>query len=215
MSSISDTPLRWPVWRDTFRIASRSRRGRRLNGGINVRVARSAVPIAVHVLLTGCAESSTSGPSSSAPSSASRAAADATAAPSACTDSDDPRLKTVTIADTGDALKVNWQTQSLNAAQTTLWSVMVTGADGGIYQLGVKQIGEQAQSWVFDFGTATQREVSAPGEAEVSSTGASELFPNVELSKLGSSFKWTGTLNIDGKDVATCPGSGSDLSFTR
>lgn len=119
------------------------------------------------------------------------------------------------LTDAGDSLTVEWQTQNLGSAKTTLWAVMITGQDGGIYQLAVKQIGRQAQSWVFDFGTAAQEEVSAPGTLAVAPTGVSESFAYSAMPDLGAAFEWKATLNIDGQDVGFCPGSGTQLSFKR
>lgn len=132
-----------------------------------------------------------------------------------CTDADDPRLQAVTLADAGDTLTVKWETQDLGTPDTVLWAVMVTGQGGGIYQLAVKQIGTKAQSWVFDFGTAAQQVVSAPGSVSATELGVSESFPYADMPDLGPTFEWKATLNIDGQDVAFCPGSGTDLSFAR
>jgi hypothetical protein len=132
-----------------------------------------------------------------------------------CSEADDPRLQAVTLSDAGDTLTVKWETQDLGTPDTVLWAVMVTGQGGGIYQLAVKQIGTKAQSWVFDFGTAAQQEVSAPGSVSVTEIGVSESFPYADMPDLGPTFEWKATLNIDGQDVAFCPGSGTDLSFAR
>jgi hypothetical protein len=152
------------------------------------------------LLVSGCG----GGQASSTPPPSS-AAATATSEPT-CSDSDDARLKSVTLTDAGESLTVQWQTQNLSSsAKTTLWAVMVTGADGGIYQVAVKQIGTRAQSWVFDFGTAAQEEVSAPGAVPVTPAGVSESFPYSDMPDLGATFEWKATLNIDGQDVAFCP----------
>jgi hypothetical protein len=92
---------------------------------------------------------------------------------------------------------------------------MLTGADGGIYQLGVKQIGTEAQSFVFDFGTAKQETVSAPGAMAVTPAGVSESFAYSYMPDLSPTFEWKASLSIDGQDVAFCPGSGPNLSFSR
>jgi hypothetical protein len=121
----------------------------------------------------------------------------------------------VTLTDAGESLTVQWQSGSGTGAQSTLWAVMLTGADGGVYQLGVKQIGTQAQSFVFDFGTAKQEEVSAPGAMAATPTGVTESFAYSKMPDLGATFEWKASLSIDGQDVAFCPGSGTNLSFNR
>lgn len=161
-------------------------------------------------LAAGCAGGSSTGtpPSGNPKSSASPQAA-------TCSDSDDPRLRSVTLTSTGDVLSVRWETQNLGSPETTLWAVIVTGDGGGVYQLGVKQIGAKAQSWVFDFGTAKQADVSAPGLVSVAASGVSESFPYSDMPDLGGSFEWKAILNLDGKDVAACPGAGGSLSMNR
>lgn len=167
---------------------------------------------ALLLVAAGCGNSATNLSSSAPPPVSSTTGSTPIAASEpTCTDADDPRLQAVKLADDGDALTVEWQTQDLGTPDTVLWAVMV----GGTYQLAVKQIGTKAQSWVFDFGTAVQQEVSAPGSVSVTETGVSESFPYADMPDLGPAFEWKATLNIDGKDVAFCPGSGTELTFGR
>jgi hypothetical protein len=186
--------------------------GRTTRGGPMKALRTRAALAGVALLIAGCG--STAAPSSS-PATSSEAPPSKAAAAAICSDSDDPRLQAVTLTDAGDALTVEWQTQDLGTPETVLWAVMVTGQDGGIYQLAVKQIGTKAQSWVFDFGTAAQQEVSAPGALAAIPTGVSESFPHSKMLDLGATFEWQATLNIDGGDVAFCPGSGTGLAFAR
>ena len=69
---------------------------------------------------------------------------------------------------------------------------------------------------MFNFGTAAQEEVSAPGDVPVTATGVSESFAYSAMPNLGATFTWKATLNIDGRDVAFCPGfDTTPLSFER
>ena len=169
--------------------------------------------VGVALLISGCAGSS--GAVAPSSSSATTEAAAASESEPTCSDSDDPRLASATLTDAGESLTVQWQSSSGTGAQSTLWAVMLTGADGGIYQLAVKQIGTKTQSWVFDFGTAAQEAVSAPGAMAATPMGVTESFAYSKMPDLGPTFEWKASLSIDGQDVAFCPRSGPNLSFTR
>ncbi len=50
----------------------------------------------------------------------------------------------------------------------------------------------------------------------VTATGVSESFAYSAMPNLGATFTWKATLNIDGRDVAFCPGfDTTPLSFER
>jgi hypothetical protein len=183
--------------------------------GGTTRLAPVVLASAALLVVAGCGGSAITSTSSAAlpGSSTTRSLVTAASEPT-CSDADDPRLQAVTLSDAGDTLTVEWKTQDLGTPGTVLWAVMATGQDGGIYQLAVKQIGTKAQSWVFDFGTAEQQEVGSRVGFR-NGGGVSESFAYADMPDLGPTFGWKATLNIDGQDVAFCPGSGIELIFNR
>lgn len=163
-------------------------------------------------LLTGCTSKS-AGPASTAPPPGASATPAAAGTPGSCTDASDPRLRSVTLAAGTAGLTATWTSTGTDKAATAIWVVTVSGGSPNDYQLTVKATNGAAQSYVFNVDTSAQ--VAVPGPATVTSAGAAETFPWAALTGIGSDFTWNAVLNVDGTDVAYCPGDQSFLDFHR
>lgn len=170
--------------------------------------------------LTGCASTgSTAAPtsiSSTAPATSSSEPPSATAAAkskiveSICKDSTKDGdggvdLKKARLLSDGSLLFVEYTLSGdLPVDGTVLYSVTAWSMDGKTgYQLGTKfQGGEEIANFVFDKGTATQKNitngaVAVDGEVNV-------RYPLGDLTELGDGFKWTATVTVEGTDVDDC-----------
>ena len=107
----------------------------------------------------------------------------------------------------GQAARVTWKLSApLPTTGSALVSLLAASEDGSVTrQLGYKTVdGEFSAYYVFDMGTAQQRaldglpDTSTPGEI-------SGVLPSADIDALGGNWHWSAALNLDGKDVDTCP----------
>ncbi len=160
-----------------------------------MRAPTSAVTAAAAVLLvTSC--------SSGSPDPA-RAEADGGPA-SASAPCDGEQLESVTLTDTGDALRVQWEGPAPSG--DVLWSIMVNDEPyEAAYQVGTRGDG----AFVFDLIAAQNADL--PLTPETSADSVTLDVPWTDLPGLKGDLRWTGTLSVNGQDVATCPAPGDDL----
>lgn len=108
----------------------------------------------------------------------------------------------------GQAARVTWKLSApLPTTGSTFLSLLAASEDGSISrQLGYKTVdGEFSAYYVFDMGTAQQRALD--GLPDTSTPGqVSGVLPSADIDSLGDNWHWSAALNLDGKDVDTCPG---------
>lgn len=121
----------------------------------------------------------------------------------------------VTLEDTGDALVMTFDGQAITKAGTVLYSVMAWDEAGEVgKQLGVKYLdGEQIGYFVYDSGDSNQTNLD--GSAEVAGNTVRGTFPADSLDNLKPSevASWSASFNVNGDDVAMCPGDFGLLPF--
>jgi hypothetical protein len=86
-----------------------------------------------------------------------------------------------------------------------LYSIFAGSAGDGLgYQLGVKFLdGQPIAHFVFDHVHARQSNLA--GDVTVEGATLTATFPAEEVPRLGASFDWSATLNIEGEDVDSLP----------
>lgn len=183
--------------------------------GVRVLCAGAALALLAGPL-SGCggggkpAAGGTPASSASGPAATSSAGTSGTAS---CSDASDPRLQNVTLAADAAGLTATWTSTGTDRAASAIWEVTVSGGPPNDYQLTVKETGGAAQSYVFNGDTSAQVQVHQSGGVTVTATSTRETFPWADLSGIGSDFTWNAVLNIDGTDVAYCPGDLTFLAF--
>ncbi|GAA2068440.1 hypothetical protein GCM10009722_34600 [Williamsia deligens] len=106
----------------------------------------------------------------------------------------------------GTAARVTWKvTTPLPTNGTVLLSLLAASQDGSTTrQLGWKtQNGQQVSYFVFE--SYTQRSLDGYPDTRVPNE-VSGVLPSGDVEALGDNWHWSATLNVDGEDVAACPG---------
>lgn len=167
---------------------------------------RTLVVLAVLAFLTAGCGAEEQEPSVEPPEPAASAAADAT---SSCDISEPSDALEASVTATAEGLDITWSSGGPAGAATALWSVNVQNADySAAYQVGVKSVGAEVTSFVFDFNETTQVNLTS---AEVTADGATADVGWDELPGLeAGDIQWSAVLSHDGEDVASCPDAGAD-----
>ncbi|MBO0609883.1 hypothetical protein [Myceligenerans salitolerans] len=123
-------------------------------------------------------------------------------------------IKDVTLSNDGSLVFASVVfTDPIQATDVDGLSFLVTASsadgDGASYQFGTKfGAGVETANFVFDLSTATQENVTngavfADGQVAV-------RYPVELLDHLGPAFEWYAVVTLDGQDVDSCGGPGSD-----
>ncbi|MEO3757311.1 DUF2510 domain-containing protein [Mycobacterium sp. B14F4] len=96
-------------------------------------------------------------------------------------------------------------TGELPATGTVLWSLLATNPAGETVQLGYKTLdGQKIGYFYFPFGEGRQHNMD--GFADTDTPGEiGMVLPQAGLDKLGPMWWWSAVVNVEGKDVDSCP----------
>lgn len=96
-------------------------------------------------------------------------------------------------------------TGELPATGTVLWSLMATNRAGETVQLGYKTLdGQKIGYFYFPFDEGQQHNMD--GFADTDTPGEiGMVMPQAALDKLGPVWWWSAVVNVDGKDIDSCP----------
>lgn len=96
-------------------------------------------------------------------------------------------------------------TGTVPATGTVLWSLMATNPQGATVQLGYKTLdGQKAAYFYFPYAEGAQQNMD--GFADTTTPGEIGLvLPQAGLDALGPVWWWSATVNVDGKDIDSCP----------
>jgi hypothetical protein len=120
-------------------------------------------------------------------------------------------IRSVALRRDGDRLMIRFElTARPPTAGTALWAVSAASPSGDeALQLGVKFLdGKQIAHFTFDFGSAQQQNL--PGAASLEGAVLIADFPYQAVARLGQSWRWSATMNVQGDDVDSCPDKGAD-----
>lgn len=92
----------------------------------------------------------------------------------------------------------------LPSTGTVLWSLLAGNPNGKLVQLGYKTLdGEQIAYFYYPFGGRQVNMTAMPDTDTRSEIGMVLLQSG--LSEIGPVWWWSSVLNVEGKDVDTCP----------
>jgi hypothetical protein len=96
-------------------------------------------------------------------------------------------------------------TGELPATGTVLWSLLATNPSGETVQLGYKTLdGQKIAYFFFPFSEARQHNMD--GFADTDTAGEiGMVMPQAALDKLGPTWWWSAVVNVEGKDIDSCP----------
>lgn len=96
-------------------------------------------------------------------------------------------------------------TGEIPATGTVLWSLLATNPSGETVQLGYKTLdGHKIGYFFFPFGEGRQHNMD--GFADTDTPGEiGMVMPQAALDKLGPTWWWSAVVNVDGKDIDSCP----------
>lgn len=96
-------------------------------------------------------------------------------------------------------------TGDLPTTGTVLWSLLATNPDGASVQLGYKTLdGQKVGYFYFPFAEGTQHNMD--GFADTDTPGEiGMVLPQAGLDALGPVWWWSAAVNVDGKDIDSCP----------
>lgn len=136
----------------------------------------------------------------------------ATSLPSGLTgecEGDDPRLPSVKLSTTGQYLGVEIPGNDQIQAKEH-WSYVITVNGSVTTMVGFKNMlatGE-ANRYVFNMGNGKQKNYGAGDASAVSGGVFSASIPDAAV-KGNEGTEWSAVLNVDGKDMASCPATGT------
>ena len=96
-------------------------------------------------------------------------------------------------------------TGDVPATGTVLWSLLASNPDGELVQLGYKTLdGQKIGYFFFPFSEGKQHNMD--GFADTDTPGEiGMIMPQAALDHLGPVWWWSSVVNVDGKDIDTCP----------
>lgn len=96
-------------------------------------------------------------------------------------------------------------TGEIPATGTVLWSLLATNPSGETVQLGYKTLDGQKIGYFF-FPFSEGRQHNMDGFADTDTPGEiGMVMPQAGLDKLGPTWWWSALVNVDGKDIDSCP----------